>query len=146
VWTEQNIRQSAIVFYSGKVKKYDWTPRIVIDTGYQVWYNMGMDTVYRIQSKANKEAGAYSVWPCPISDKMAKAHNGNITHPQPKYDKGIERSIQVAREHCGCETAEDLLRWFKGFIPDLLRAGFEIVKLTNVTITAYGSYQVLFTF
>ncbi len=62
-------------------------------------------------------------------------------HPQTKHDNGISRYADK-NEYCGCASAVDLLRWFKGFIPDLLRAGYEIVTLRDVTITAVGKYQV----
>ena len=73
---------------------------------------------------------------------MANAHSGN-THPDAMEDIGIERDLELNEFH-GCATAAALLRWFKGFIPDLLRAGYEIVALHDVEVTAVGEYQVLF--
>jgi len=68
-----------------------------------------------------------------------------FNQPTPLDDMGIEREVEQ-NEYCGCSSAADLLRWFKGFIPDLLRAGYEIAALNDVTITAVGEFQVLFTF
>ncbi len=80
-----------------------------------------------------------------VVEQMHDAHGfGNDEdHPSPYQDIG--RDIR-RNEYAGCATAADLLRWFKGFVPDLLRAGCEIVALQDVTITAVGKYQVLFTF
>lgn len=108
-----------------------------------------MNRVYRIQSKQNRTRGAYRVHVSGTPEteivrrlhaKHCDYHNGG-KHPNPKNDIG--RSIKQ-NEFCGFATATSLLRWFKGFIPDLLRAGYEIVVLDNVTVTAIGEYQVLF--
>ncbi|KKL19863.1 hypothetical protein LCGC14_2461160 [marine sediment metagenome] len=108
-----------------------------------------MNTVYRIQSKQDRTRGAYDVGGelavrSDVVKQMHDAHGkhseGNI-HPSPYYD--IKRPTK-RNEYCGCSSAAALLRWFKGFIPDLLRAGYEIVALSNVEITAVGEYQVLF--
>ena len=113
-------------------------------------YTLDMNRVYRIQSKYNKTHGACSPlkigdnW-LEIVDEMINEHtNDTVNHPLPQFDNGIDRHIKHSIEYCGCYSAADLLRWFKGFIPDLLRAGYEIVVLHNVTITAIGEYQVLF--
>lgn len=111
-------------------------------------------TVYRIQSKQDKKCGAYTA---PVLNKLAmtigsemrNAHTNCTgefaTHPSPYYDKGIERFIK-SDEHCGFDSAAKLLRWFRGFIPKLLQAGYEIVALQDVEITAVGKRQVLFKF
>ena len=108
-------------------------------------------TVYRIQSRQDRTRGAYRshVYGDTLSDIVrdiqdAHGHNGDIKHhPMPSIDVGIKRLV-YKDEHCGFNSAAALLRWFRGFIPDLLRAGYEIVALRNVTITAIGEYQVLF--
>ncbi|MCK5615779.1 hypothetical protein KAR91_78675 [Candidatus Pacearchaeota archaeon] len=108
--------------------------------------------VYRIQSKQNRTRGAYDVGHKlgvrpDVIENMHEAHgfaprHDNIdTHPPPHEDIG---RWMKSDEHCGCPSAASLLRWFRGFIPDLLRAGYEIVALCDVTITAVGKYQVLF--
>ncbi|KKN53858.1 hypothetical protein LCGC14_0598170 [marine sediment metagenome] len=81
-----------------------------------------------------------------IVSHMTREHNNDQSgeHPAPYRDAGIIN--HSPNEFCGCATAADLLRWFKGFIPDLLKAGYEIVALNDVTITAVGEYQVLFIF
>ena len=105
-------------------------------------------TVYRIQSKQDRMRGAYSSLAAgeqclPIVRQMMREHDNNQhDHPVPHHDKGI--TGRKSFECCGCPSAAALLRWFRGFIPDLLRAGYEIVALRNVTITAVGKYQVLF--
>ena len=104
-------------------------------------------TVYRIQSKQDRTRGAYR--PHIYGDKnpdvvkrLHKKHCGRGDgHPSSYEDIG--RGMRL-NEYSGCATAASLLRWFRGFIPDLLRAGYEIVALCNVTITAIGEYQVLF--
>lgn len=93
-------------------------------------------TVYRIQSKQDRTRGAYNHTPL-----LYTMHRPD--QPTPFDDVGIGRFVEWG-EFCGCLSATSLLRWFKGFIPDLLRAGYEIVALHNVTITAIGEYQVLF--
>ena len=109
-----------------------------------------MSLVYRIQSRQDRTRGAYSMLTkhepySQIVDDMCYEHDmQQDNHPQPHNDKGIDK--RNGNEYCGCATAADLLRWFKGFIPDLLRVGYEIVVLQDVTITAVGEYQVLFTF
>lgn len=94
-------------------------------------------TVYRIQNKQDRTRGAYSYTPL-----LYTMHRPD--QPTPLDDVGIEREAKWQEEFCACKSAVSLLRWFKGFIPDLLRAGYEIVALTNVTVTAIGEYQVLF--
>ena len=109
-------------------------------------------TVYRIQSKQDRTHGAYDVGRKlnirpNVVKRMHKAHDFGFQHddvdmhPSPREDFG--RQIK-SDEYSGCATAASLLRWFKGFIPDLLRAGYEIVALHDVMITAVGEYQVLF--
>ncbi len=107
-----------------------------------------MSLVYRIQSKQDRTRGAYDVGrELPVRpdvvERMHDAHgfSDDKTHLSPYQE--FSRSMEY-NEHCGCATAADLLRWFKGFIPDLLRAGYEIVALCDVEITAVGKYQVLF--
>ena len=106
-------------------------------------------TVYRIQSKQDRTRGAYrahrklDVKPNVVK-RMEQTHCGHWDgHPTPKADVGISRFMEQD-EHCGCPSAASLLQWFRGFIPDLLRAGYEIVALCDITITAVGEYQVLF--
>jgi len=107
-------------------------------------------TVYRIQSKQDRTRGAYRSHTRnePQPDVVHRLHREHSDyhcggkHPSPKND--INRDIIEGKEHCGCPSAASLLRWFRGFIPDLLRAGYEIVALRNVTVTAVGEYQVLF--
>ena len=105
-------------------------------------------TVYRIQSKQDRTRGAYRSHTRnePNSDvlcQLLEAHSSytDPEHPIPFDDVGRQVNTD---EHCGCPSAVSLLRWFRGFIPDLLRAGYEIVALRNVTVTAVGEYQVLF--
>lgn len=107
-------------------------------------------TVYRIQSKQDKRRGCYGSLTMfsnrsEIVRKMLLEHGDwrDETRPPPTGDAGIERYME-SDEHCGFDSAAKLLRWFRGFIPDLLRAGYEIVALQNVEITAIGEYQVLF--
>ena len=105
-------------------------------------------TVYRIQSKQDRTRGAYDVGHIldvrpDVVQQMHDAHGDweNVEHPSPYQDIG--RGARYGEFH-GCPSAAALLRWFRGFIPDLLRAGYEIVALRNVMITAVGKYQVLF--
>lgn len=110
-----------------------------------------MSTVYRIQSKQNRNRGAYRSHirfdnePDAVK-RLLKEHNSwdDPKHPPPSKDIGIVREIEID-EHCGFDSAAALLRWFRGFIPDLLRAGYEIVALHNIKITSVGVCQVLFT-
>ena len=109
---------------------------------------MNYGTVYRIQSRQDRTRGAYDVGHkldvrSDIVERMHDAHGSedDYKHPSPYQD--FNRCIKHD-EYSGCKSAADLLRWFRGFIPDLLRAGYEIVALCNVTITAVGEYQVLF--
>jgi len=101
--------------------------------------------VYRIQHKTDRHKGAYYVRYInnrpDIVKKLHEAHGNSKFHPSP-FQEFSRPTNQY--EFCGFASASGLLKWFKGFIPDLLRAGFEIVRLNNVTITAYGEYQVLF--
>ena len=113
--------------------------------------------VYRVQSRSDRTRGAYcsplALEPSPkIVKEMAFQHNkfwvegiakGVNNHPGPSDDYGINRNMRL-NEHCGFDSAAKLLRWFKGFIPELLRAGYEIVVLQDVTVTAVGEHQVLF--
>lgn len=111
-----------------------------------------MDLVYRIQSKQDRTRGAYRphIYGDCNSDVVNRLHREHHDyqrggkHPTPFIDMG--RDIKKGVEYSGCQSAAALLRWFRGFIPDLLRIGYEIVALNNVTITAVGEYQVLFTF
>jgi len=108
--------------------------------------------VYRIQSKQDRTRGCYDIGHVldvrpDVIYRMHEAH-GDWTdkkHPTSCQDVGIERYCKYNEYH-GFNSAAALLRWFRGFIPDLLRAGYEIVALHNVTITAVGEYQVLFKF
>ena len=108
-------------------------------------------TVYRIQSKQDRTRGAYDVGGRTsgnrpdVVQRMHAAHGSweDAEHPTARQDIGINRYVGHG-EYCGCPSAASLLRWFKGFIPDLLQAGYEIVALRNVTVTAVGEYQVLF--
>lgn len=109
-----------------------------------------MSLVYRIQSKQDRTRGAYRphIYGDRNPDVVNRLHEehgyGNDDkHPPPKQDIGRDGKHN---EFSGCAAAADLLQWFKGFIPDLLRAGYEIVALNDVTITAIGEFQVLFTF
>lgn len=111
-----------------------------------------MSLVYRIQSRQDRTRGAYDVGHKlivrpDIVERMHDAHGDwdDTKHPIASQDMGIKRHPRHGEFH-GCATATDLLRWFRGFIPDLLRAGYEIVALCDVTITAVGEFQVLFTF
>ena len=121
--------------------------KITLDIPKQIWYSTNM-TVYRIQSKQDRTRGVYDVGqklrvrPNAVK-RLHIAHDfgDDKNHPSPRED--FHRQIK-SDEYSGCATAASLLRWFKGFIPDLLRAGYEIVMLRNVTITAVGEYQVLF--
>ena len=121
--------------------------KITLDTTKQIWYNTNM-IVYRIQSKQNRTRGAYSTHPNQsyhkIVNNMAEQHRECSQHPSPAFDAGIGFHSFDCTQYCGFDSAASLLRWFKGFIPDLLRAGYEIVALHDVTITAVGKYQVLF--
>ncbi len=102
--------------------------------------------VYRIQNKQDRTHGPYDVSlkmgirPDVVA-RLHDAHGTDSEHPSPHKDIG--RSIEK-NEYCGFATAVGLLSWFRGFIPGLLRAEFEIVALNNVTITAVGGYQVVF--
>ena len=107
-------------------------------------------TVYRIQSKQDRMRGAYDVGHIldvrpDVVQQMHDAHGDweDAEHPTARQDIGINRYVEHG-EYCGCSSAAALLRWFRGFIPDLLRVEYEIVALRNVTITAVGKYQVLF--
>ena len=107
-----------------------------------------MNIVYRIQSKQDRTRGAYSS--LTRSESCLDVVNRMcckliMKRPTPPNDNGINRHTEP-NEHCGFNSAADLLRWFRGFIPDLLRVGYEIVALQDVTITAVGEYQVLFKF
>ena len=110
---------------------------------------MNYGIVYRIQSKQDRTRGVYEVgrWKNrpDIVEQLHDAHGfgDDKKHPSPYGDIGIGRDARHG-EYAGCPSAASLLRWFRGFIPDLLRAGYEIVALRNVTITAVGEYQVLF--
>jgi len=97
---------------------------------------MNYGTVYRIQSKQDRTCGAYDYTPMLYATFIHPV-------PTPEEDIGIEREPHGYEYH-GCLSAAALLRWFKNWIPDLLRAGYEIVALHDVTITAVGEYQVLF--
>lgn len=97
-----------------------------------------MSLVYRIQSRQDRTRGAYSYQGLLYAEFLQP-------QPTPLEDIGIER-MKEWDEFCGCGSAAALLRWFRGSIPDLLRVGYEIVALRDVTITAVGEYQVLFTF
>jgi len=108
-------------------------------------------TVYRIQSKQDRTRGAYDIGgrmsgvrPDVVS-RMHDAHGdwNDAKHPIALQDIGIKRDVRLGEYH-GFSSAAFLLQWFRGFIPDLLRAGYEIVVLCDVTITAVGEYQVLF--
>ena len=112
-----------------------------------------MSLVYRIQSKQDRTRGAYDVGGelairPDVVKRMHEAHGGweNAEHPTPQQDAGITRKVRYGSEYHGFNSAADLLRWFRGFIPDLLRAGYEIVALRDVEITAIGEFQVLFIF
>jgi len=106
-------------------------------------------TVYRIQSKQDRTRGAYRTphQQAPQPDVLRRMYTAHMDyerggkHPEPKADIG--RFIK-SDEYCGFNSAADLLQWFRGFIPDLLQAGYEIVALRDVTITAIGEKQVLF--
>lgn len=112
-----------------------------------------MGAIYRIQSKINRERGPYHSHKLGESysaavKRLLKEHGdwNDLEHATPEKDKGIDRELH-SDEHCGFDYAAKLLQWFKGFIPDLLRAGYEIVALYNdsITVTAVGKRQVLFT-
>ena len=104
--------------------------------------------VYRIQSKYDKKRGAYSTLIkrakyLPIISEMIDEHTADTDgHPMIHLD-GIAH-WRTSDDYCGCISAADLLRWFKGYIPHLLRAGYEIVALNNVKIVETGKHQVLF--
>lgn len=106
-----------------------------------------MSPIYRIQSKQDKKRGAYRSHiygdRCPDAvNRLHKEHMGRDDgHPAPRDD--INRPIGE-NEYCKFNSAAALLRWFRGFIPDLLRAGYEIVALNDVVVTAVGKYQVVF--
>ena len=107
-----------------------------------------MGIVYRIQSKEDRKRSAYRSHASfekamPAVERLLKAHisDDDHEHPTPKCDTGRNPKFN---EHCGCDSAAKLLRWFRGFIPDLLREGYEIVALHNVIVTAVGEKQVLF--
>lgn len=109
-----------------------------------------MNIVYRIQLKQDRTRGAYDVGHKlnirpDIVQQMHDAHGdwNDAEHPTVSQDMGIKRYMEHD-EYTGCISAADLLRWFRGFIPDLLQAGYEIVALHDVEITAVGEYQVLF--
>lgn len=95
-----------------------------------------MSLVYRIQSKQDRTRGAYTAGWKYIGMTRNK-------HPQPTPHEDTGRYISP-NEFCGFASAADLLRWFGGAIPAMLRDGLEIVALRDVTITAVGKYQVLF--
>ena len=78
-----------------------------------------------------------------VVHQLLDAHSGSPEHPTPFNDVGRGLSKD---EYCGFDSAIKLLQWFKGFIPDLLRAGYEIVALNDVKVTAVGEKQVLFKF
>ena len=110
-----------------------------------------MSLVYRIQSKQDRTRGAYNSHTkhfqhADVVNRMTREHDNDQhdKHPAPHRDVGI--TVRNPNEFCGCATAADLLRWFKGLIPHLLRVGYEIVALHDVTIMAVGEYQVLFRF
>lgn len=104
--------------------------------------------VYRIQSKQDKTRGAYSrhyenkpfatVVKCMMED-----HNQDTDEHPLLHQDGI-KPYRAGNDYCGCASAAQLLRWFKGYIPRLLRAGYEIVVLNNVKIVAIGKHQLLF--
>lgn len=107
-------------------------------------------TVYRIQSRQDRTRGAYDVGHIldvrpDVVQQMHDAHGDweDAEHPTASQDMSIKRYPRHGEFH-GFNSAAALLRWFRGFIPDLLRAGYEIVALHDVTITAIGEYQVLF--
>lgn len=109
-----------------------------------------MSLVYRIQSRQDRTRGCYDVGHIldvrpDVVERMHDTHGYGKDDEHPSPYQEFMRDPRYG-EFSGCATAADLLRWFKGFIPDLLRAGYEIVALRNVTITAVGEYQVLFTF
>jgi hypothetical protein len=108
-----------------------------------------MGTVYRIQSNRDRARGVYRgrAYGEPISDivvQLSQAHSNFSDPGHPEVSEDIGRGIHI-EEYSGFNSAAALLRWFRGFIPNLLRAGYEIVVLHNVTITGVGEHQVLFT-
>ena len=108
----------------------------------------GFMTVYRIQSKYDRNRGAYSSLAAgepylPIIDEMIIEHTADTDgHPLIGWDSITHQ--RTSNDYCGCKSAADLLRWFKGYIPHLLRAGYEIVAFNNVKIVAIGRHQLLF--
>lgn len=105
-----------------------------------------MTTVYRVQEKHNKRLGVYQ-GNIKVVEKLLTRHTDfegvNARHPTPFNDSGIARRAK-AHEYCGFISMTDLFKWFGGFIPELLKSGFEIAVLNDVIVTAIGEYQVLF--
>lgn len=108
---------------------------------------MGM-TVYRIQHKETKE-GPYNgnlAYSKPYLIEMSDRHKASgDRHPHPRYDAPIGRGSND-EEFCGFNSMEQLQEWFTGDeLSELSGLGFEVVCLEDVTVTAIGDKQILFT-
>jgi hypothetical protein len=106
-------------------------------------------TVYRVQDKQGN--GAYCrniLYPIgfenEISDMVHRHDVERETHPTPSEDRGLWRPPQH-EEKCGFISIASLKQWFsREEIIMLAAAGFQVVKIKNVEITAIGRKQVLF--
>ncbi len=77
---------------------------------------------------------------------MHRIHDGKEreTHPTPIEDTGIQREVKEKTEYCGFINMVQLKLWFTDVELNMLKLhGFSIKTIIG-TITAYGSYQVLF--
>ncbi len=93
----------------------------------------------RVQNKDG--AGPYADSP---QELFRQLNTDTAELPTPEYDIGIER-FPYNNEYCGFNSQKQLKNWFDNDELELLESyGYYVVEL-DVTITAYGERQILFT-
>lgn len=95
--------------------------------------------VLRIQNEHS--SGPY------VNGPMELYHQINVEldhRPPPESDNGIDR-FPNKDEYCGFENQKQLDNWFDDYGLELLESyGYFVVELSDVTITAFGEFQVLY--
>lgn len=95
-----------------------------------------MESFYRVQD----DAGIGPYQNAEFAYTMGTRHTDSIKHRSP-YMSG--RYLMNPVELCGFRTMQDLFRWFGGYLPILLKNGYQIVKVEG-TLRYEDCCQVVF--
>jgi hypothetical protein len=67
-----------------------------------------------------------------FKSRLHDAHRDNYTHPGMRFDISLPDYLEASINQfvCACDTIENLLHWFDGFVDDLKEHNFNLIEYT----------------